>query len=120
MKIYIGHSSNFDYKEELYKPILNSELGQTHEIVFPHRESEEPANTRERMAMFDLMIAEVSYPSTGLGIELGWAHSSGVKIVCVYKDGTNPSSSLKTICDDIIRYADDKALIRLITEHSAQ
>lgn len=26
MKIYIGHSRNWDYKNKLYKPILDSEI----------------------------------------------------------------------------------------------
>ena len=28
MKIYIGHSKDFDFKEELYMPIINSKLNE--------------------------------------------------------------------------------------------
>jgi|GEM_PF-2002077 len=33
MKIFVSHSSNFDYENELYKPL--EKLG--YDFVFPHR-----------------------------------------------------------------------------------
>lgn len=36
MKIYIGHSNQMNYKEELYMPIIDSILYKEHEIIFPH------------------------------------------------------------------------------------
>ena len=73
MKIYISHSTGFDYQKELYEPIKNSELYNSHEIIFPHDKSSEVSNSKEVIKGCDMVIAEVSYPSTGMGIELGWA-----------------------------------------------
>jgi len=70
MKIYFGHSKNFDFKKELYELIRKSELNKQHKIIFPH-ETEEFVNSKNIIKDCDLMIAEVTYPATSLGIELG-------------------------------------------------
>lgn len=40
--------------------------------------------TKDIIKTCDLMIAEVSLPATGLGIELGWAKAFKVPILCMY------------------------------------
>src|SRR5258708_4223441 len=105
MKIYIAHSTNYDFKNELYVPLRNSALNSQHDIVLPHendtfiktkdiiRESDLViAETKSDSLIIsfvlikdiiresDLVIAETSYPSTGEGIELGWADSFKVPV----------------------------------------
>ncbi len=84
MKIYIVHSNSFDYKNNLYIPIRNSKLNLKHDIIFPH-ETNEFINSTKTIQNADLIIDEVSYPSTGMGIELGYAESLNKKIACIYK-----------------------------------
>ena len=92
MKIYIGHSREFDFQKELYTPIRESALSTLHEIILPHEKSEQPANTPERLQQYDLFVAEVTFPSTGLGIELGWANLLRLPIICIYKKGARYSN----------------------------
>lgn len=103
MKIYVGHSSSFDYRTELYQPLQELDLVGC-EFVFPHVDSEAPTNSKEQMKSIDLMIAEVSYPSTGLGIEIGWADSLNKPIVCIHKAGTVPSTAISGVCREITEY----------------
>jgi hypothetical protein len=114
MKIYVGHSTSFDFKEELYSPI--KALQSEHEFVLPHEGGGAPSNSVELMKEIGLMIAEVSYPSTGLGIELGWADQLGVKIVCIHKTDTNPSPSIATICKQVYSYANTDELKVVLSE----
>lgn len=116
MKIYFGHSKYFDYKKELYEPIRNGGLNEKHEIIFPHEKSELPTNSKEFLKTCDLMIAEVSFPATGLGIELGWADAFGVPILCVYKSGKKVSNSTKLLTNNFIEYSDPEDLIEKIEE----
>ncbi|MCD5381453.1 MAG: hypothetical protein LR008_02660 [Candidatus Pacebacteria bacterium] len=60
----------------------------------------------------DLMIAEDSVPATGSGIELGRAAMVDVPILCVYKEGSNISKSLKFLTNDFIEYASSKGLLQ--------
>jgi len=103
-KVYISHSSGFDYRKELYKPIHDAAWSKEHEVVLPHEHSDEQYDSRSEMRSFDLVIAEVSYPSTGMGIELGWAESIGIPIVALFKEGEKPSGSVRAVTDTFIDY----------------
>lgn len=116
MKIYIGHSSEFNHQDELYNPIRDSILNSLHEIILPHEIYKEAKDfiTKDIIKSCDLMIAEVSLPSTGLGIELGWANSFGRPIICIYRKGSKISSSLKVVCNDFIEYINKNDMIEKI------
>jgi len=112
MKIYLAHSRDFDYKKDLYDPIRQSSLNQKHNFVLPHESTNEPFDSRSFLKnSADLIIAEVSRPTTGLGIELGWADVFNVPIVCIYRKGSRLSGSLKVVTDNFIEYSTHKELI---------
>ena len=115
MQIYVCHSRNFDYKNELYRPLKNSDLYKKHVFIFSHETEETTNSSKEIISTCDLVIAEVSYPSTGLGIELGWAESMGKKIFCIHHKDATPSSSLKFIASDFIVYANQKTMVDAIS-----
>lgn len=111
MKIYVSHSKKFDYKNELYRPLRQSKLNSDQEIVLPHEASDKPYSSKDFFKTCHVVIAEVSYPATGLGIELGWADAFGVPIVAVYKKGFRLSSSVKVLTDKILEYGSDQELV---------
>lgn len=116
MNIYIGHASSIDFHSDLYTPIRNSELNDQHTIILPHETTDQPTNTIEQMKTMDLMIAEVSATSTGLGIEMGWANALEVPVLAIHKEGTNPSAAIDTITQKRITYTDGEDLINKLTE----
>jgi nucleoside 2-deoxyribosyltransferase len=93
MKVYVCHSTAFDFRAEFYEP-LKREFTTAHEIIFPH-DSDTDFNSSEAIRTSDIVLAEVSFPSTGQGIELGWANAAGVPIVCVHKTDAKPSGALQ-------------------------
>jgi hypothetical protein len=107
MKIYVGHSREFDFKKELYEPLKQL----NHNFIFPHEDSDEPQNSKESTKTYDLMIAEVSFPSTGLGIEIGWADALNISIIYIYQAGANISGSLKVMKGKFIEYSNQEDLI---------
>ncbi len=116
MKIYVTHSTAFDFKNELYIPIRNSELNKKYEFTLPHEQSGAQFNSKEFLKECDLVIAEVSYPSTGQGIELGWASSNGVPVACIYKKGTKPSGALNAVSDNFLEYESTEDIMLKIGE----
>lgn len=70
MKIYIAHSSEIDYKRDLYEPIINDSYFKKHYLILPHESSNTITNTRADYKSIDILIAECSKASVGLGIEL--------------------------------------------------
>ena len=115
MNIYVGHSRSFNYDKNLYQPLRESILDEENTIVLPHEDSDKPFNSKEYLKKeCDLFIAEVSNPSTGLGIELGWADQNEVPIICVHVKDSDPSSSLTEVTDEINQYNSKKNLIEVI------
>lgn len=118
MKVYVSHKRNESFKEELYEPIEDSRLFEKYEFIFPHSESNEPFSSREMFLNKEigLVLAEVSYPATGQGIELGWANAANVPIVCFFKKGFKIANSLKAVSNDFIEYENSKDLISKLEE----
>ena len=115
MKIYISHSKDFDYKKELYLPIRKSDLYKNNRITLPHENSNESFNSKEFIKnSCDLIIAEVSIPATGVGIELGWADAFNIPILCIYKKDIKYPGSINTITKNIIDYEDSIDMINKI------
>lgn len=111
MKIYVGHVRDFDYQTNLYKPLRNSQLNKLVDIILPHEDSDKPFNSREELKTVDYMVAEVSYPSLGLGIELGWANFYNVQIIALYKTGLKLSSSVRSIAQQIVEYSSPEDMV---------
>lgn len=85
MKIYCAHSSGFDYQHDWYDILRMSPLMIDHELIFPHEVESIRKNSYPILQTVDCVIAEVSYHSTGMGIELGWSQALTKPIVCFYK-----------------------------------
>lgn len=112
MQIYVAHSREFDFQNELYLPIRQSNLNHLHTFVLPHEKSSNPFDSK----LFfqhncDLVVAEVSFPSTGLGIELGWANIYSVPILSIYRSGSDISNSVRSISHKLVEYTDVADLI---------
>jgi hypothetical protein len=115
MKIFVSHSTKFNYKDELYQPLRESELSKKHEFIFPHEEGKEILS-KDIIRDCDLVVAEVSNPLFDQGLELGWANGAYVSIVCFYKAGSEVSNSLKFVTDSIFEYDSMETMIAKITE----
>lgn len=112
MNIYVAHSREFDFQNELYLPIRQSNLNHIHKFVLPHEKSSVPFDSKSYFQnKCDLVIAEVSFPSIGLGIELGWANIYSVPIMSIFRSGAKVSNSVKGISVKLLEYTDTDNLI---------
>lgn len=118
-KIYIAHSRDFDFKRELYDPIRKSNLNSRYDFILPH-ETDQFFHSKEVIKKSRLVVAEVSFPATGEGIELGWADSFNIPIVCFYKEGMRPSGSIKAVTNDVIPYTDSTDILKKLERFLSQ
>jgi hypothetical protein len=117
MNIYMIHSRNFDFQKDLYNPIKISPLSKKHSFIFPHDGNDELFSSKEFFRKdCDLVIAEVSYPATGLGIELGWANMLNIPIVCILKKDSKITNSLKSVSNHFLEYSNSEELLVRIEE----
>jgi len=105
MKIYVSHSRSLDYLNLLYKPLKTIE---DYEFIFPHENEQIPFDSKKllRSKEVDLVLAEVSFPATGQGVELGWANAFNIPIKCIFKSGSKISSSLEILTNQFLEYKD--------------
>ena len=100
-KVYVSHASGFDFQKELYAP-LKKLTGV--ELVLPHENSKGARSSKNIIKDCSIVIAEVSVPSHGVGVELGWANAFGVPIICISKRGSLTSPSLKILSKEFLEY----------------
>jgi len=117
MRIYVGHSSSFDYVKELYQPLKSAKFWRNYTFILPHDTQVGVTHSKSIISNCDLMLAEVSYPSTGLGIELGWAYEADCRIACIYREGASLSSALNLLCADFIEYTDANNMITILPDY---
>ena len=120
MNIYVGHSTDFDFHNDLYAPIRKSELNEQYRFKLPHENSNELFDSKSYLKECNLFIAEVSKKSTGLGIEMGWADLLNVPIVCIYKKGEKISKSLQVLTNVFIQYESNEELIKELEKYLKQ
>lgn len=117
MNIYVTHSSSIDYKNELYLPIMESDIYKKHKFILPHLNSENQFNSKDFINNnCDLIIAEISKPSIWMWIELWWWNIKWCKIICIYKKWSNISNSIKVISNTFIEYNNKIDLIEKLSE----
>ncbi len=104
MKIYVSHCKSYDFFHELYVPLRNAVFNSLHEIILPLEDSLEQFNSKEVISTCDLVLAEVSYPAIGVGMELGWANIYEIPVICLYKEGKPLAGSLSVITKNFLEY----------------
>ena len=95
-------------------PLRKSLVDSQYAIFLPHENPEETFKSKEIIKECDIVFAEVSFPATGMGIELGWSDGFAKPIVCLYRKGAKISRSLRFITNDFIEYDDSDDLIRKV------
>lgn len=116
MKIFVSHARSLNYENELYIPIRDSKLNDLHGFYLPH-EDDRSVNTKEEIKNSDLFIIEATHPATGVGIELGWAESMNIPVLCIHKEGVKISGSIKYLTNNIFSYRNETEMIEIITNH---
>jgi hypothetical protein len=107
LKVYFSHSRDpkFDYLS-MYD-FLDTSFPNI-KWFFPHLISQgsNPVKEMFKAKEFDLVLAEVSFPSHGQGIELGYADMLSIPIFCINLKGQRISGSINSVTENIFEYSD--------------
>ena len=114
MKVYVAHSASIDYQNMIYKPLKSEVFPNQCEMIFPHDGVDNVMNSRGDYRGIDVVIAECSEPSTGMGIELGWFYDDKVPIFGFYRAGTEPSDAIKVVAKGMIEYIDEGDFVKKV------
>lgn len=87
-----------------------------YQVVFPSNDNDTLAHTFSQVAAADLVITEVSSPSTGSGIELGWASALKKPIIAFHQGGAVPTQALQHITDKIFVYVTEAHILEALDQ----
>lgn len=117
-KWFVSHPSGGMQHTPTFFNAINrfSELQSGVEIVFPHDVESEVQMTKDELAQVDLVLVEVSIPSTGSGIEMGWANAAGKKVVAFHQGGSAPSPAIKFVASEIQVYVTEDHILEVLEQ----
>lgn len=116
MRIYVAHPTSINYENTIYEPLRSDSFFAQHELILPHEASNNIHSSREDYKNIDLVIAECSRPSTGMGIELGWFYDENEPIFCFYRAGTRPSSAINIVAKTMTEYSTTEDFVNKVKE----
>lgn len=114
MKIFLAHASAFDFRAKLYVPLRASALNTEHELLLPE-EAGETWNTKDVIESSNVLVLDASAPSTGAGIEAGWAHAAGVPVIVIREKGSAPSTVVSFIAQGEFEYENAGDLVEKLS-----
>lgn len=114
MKIYVGHAGSYNYKAELYDVLKESVLWHQHEFILPYEHIDAPKDSESIIRTCHILLADVSYPSTGLGIELAWARQAGIPVLAVHQKSAKFSNSVAVVTTNIAAYNSHLEIITIL------
>jgi len=89
---------------------------QEFDMILPHEDSEELFDIRSAIetSQIDFVIADITYPSTGQGVELTWINAAGIPIECLYLEGSQVSHTLKLLTNKFFDYETEEDMIDMM------
>lgn len=85
------------------------------QLVLPHSKSEDVHLTKQSIQTCELVIVEISIPSTGSGIELGWANAANKPIIAFNQGGSQVSPAIKFVTNYIYTYITTEDIVKILT-----
>lgn len=114
MRIYVAHSKQMNYMEDLYKPLRNDKFFDDYELILPHEASSTSKNGRAFYKTIDVFIADCSEVATGLGIEIGWVYDEGKPINVIHKKGTKLNGSVLSVATNVYEYENNDRMVEIV------
>jgi nucleoside 2-deoxyribosyltransferase len=108
------HKSLKRYLEENFKVEVYSFVYDFKEKVSDKEMMVEALN---QLSSADILIVELSYESVGIGIEAGYAKSSGIPIIYLAKKGIDIDSTMRGISDRVVFYKVVEDVIKWISDN---
>lgn len=114
IKVYIMHSEKMDYKEEVYKPLLEKGLMKNFFLILPLSEKFKASYIKELMNDSDIIICNLTKFNFLANIELKLAKKLNKDIYFYIKKDDKNMNKYKS--DNITIYQDKEEFSNLVTK----
>ena len=112
IKAYIMHSEKVDYKEEIYKPLLEIGLMNNYFLILPLTEKYKASYIKELLTDSDIVICDLTKFNFFANIELKTAKKLNKEIH--YFINANDKATKKYKDDSITKYNDKEEFSKLV------
>ncbi|MCX7955657.1 MAG: hypothetical protein N2593_00920 [Patescibacteria group bacterium] len=125
MKIFLSysyqHKNKFKKLNNNLKKFLKTKFNiDSYSFVFEYKEKSNHKTMMKKALKLidksDFIIAELSYKSIGIGIEIGYAKAKNKKIIYIKKIDAEISTTSEGISDHLIEYKNEKDLLKKLSK----
>ena len=110
LKVYFIHSRRIDYNNDIYLPVLRSNILSKHTLIFPETEANKNTYYKDIMASADLFVVDLTNPDTGFNLELKEAIVSKKPILALAKKSIGYEAKYQKLLKNVIGYSNQAEL----------
>lgn len=108
LKVYFIHSSNIDYNNLIYLPVLRSNVLSKHKLIFSKSKDYENIYYKDLISDVDLLIIELTNPDTGFNMELKEAIISKKPILALAQKSIGYDVKYQKLLKNVIGYSTEE------------
>jgi hypothetical protein len=105
LNIYFIHSSKIDYNNDIYLPVLRSNLLSKHTLIFPETNANRTIYYKDLMDKADVFVVELTNPDAGMNLQLKQAIVLKKPILALAKKNIGYDEKYQKLLKNVIGYS---------------
>ena len=110
LKVYFVHSRRIDYNNDIYLPVLRSNILSKHSLIFPETNANKDTYYKDLMEHADIFIVDLTNPDTGFNMELKEAILLKKPILALAKRSIGYEEKYQKLLKNVIGYDNGQEL----------
>lgn len=114
LKVYFVHSRRIDFNNDIYLPVLRSNILSKHTLIFPETNENKDTYYKDLMAKADLFVIDLTNPDTGFNLELKNAIVLKKPILALAKKSIGYEEKYQKLLKNVIGYSNKQELANYV------
>lgn len=114
LKVYFVHSRRIDYNNDIYLPVLRSNILSKHTLIFPETNANKDTYYKDLMEKADIFIVDLTNPDTGLNMELKESILLKKPILALAKRSIGYEEKYQKLLKNVIGYDNPQELVSYV------
>lgn len=110
LKVYFVHSRRIDFNNDIYLPVLRSNILSKHTLIFPETNANKDTYYKDLMEKADIFIVDLTNPDTGFNMELKEAILLKKPILALAKRSIGYEEKYQKLLKNVIGYDNGQEL----------
>ena len=110
LKVYFIHSRKIDYNNDIYLPVLRSNILSHHTLIFPETDEHKDTYYKDLMDKADVFVVELTNPDTGFNMELKQAIVLKKPVLALAKKSIGYEEKYQKLLKNVFGYSNGEEL----------